>query len=373
MFCYIHIPFCSSKCKYCRFASFSKIDKLKIKSYIQKLKEDIASFSLKQEKLESIYFGWWTPSILEIPEIKEIIESLKNKFWFEENIEINLETTPQNISEENLIWWKNLWINRISVWIQTLNDESLKEIWRENKEIIIKALDKIKKPLLASPYQGRNNYEFFSPPDKGELEVVFNISLDFIIWLPHTKLWETKKDIEFILDNYHFVKHISIYMLEDHYYNFENSLKDSEYLEEYKEVRDFLEENWFMFYELSNSAKPWYECKHNKAYWNHSEMRAFWLWSHFFIDKIRYENDSSFAGFYEWKQIQEKLEEKDIFLEKIMFDLRTSWIDKNEIWKLNFKKINEFIKDWFLEEKSWKICLTNKSYTIVDFILKEII
>ncbi|MDD4151636.1 MAG: radical SAM protein, partial [Candidatus Gracilibacteria bacterium] len=121
MFCYIHIPFCESKCKYCRFASFGKIDKLKIKSYIQKLKEDIASFSLKSEKLKSIYFGGGTPSILDISELKDIINSLDNKFGLEQNIEITLETTPQNVNKDNLIGWKSIGINRISIGIQTLN------------------------------------------------------------------------------------------------------------------------------------------------------------------------------------------------------------------------------------------------------------
>ena len=92
-----------------------------------------------------------------------------------------------------------------------------------------------------------------------------------------------------------------------------------------------------------------------------------------YIDKTRYENDSSFAGFYEWKQIQERLEKKDIFLEKIMFDIRTSWIDKENIEKLNKKNIDDFLETWFLKLEDNKICLTEKSYSLVDFIIKKII
>lgn len=349
MFCYIHIPFCESKCKYCRFASFWKIDKLKIKSYIQKLKEDIASFSLKNWKLDSIYFGWWTPSILEISELKEIIKSLDNKFWFEKNIEITLETTPQNIISENLIWWKSIWINRISIWIQTLNNKSLKEIWRSDNKISINALNEIK------------NYKFD------------NINLDFIIWLPHTKKWEIKENIEFIINNYDFIKHISIYMLEDHYYSFENSLKDEDYLWEYNEIRKFLENKKFLFYELSNSSKVWYECKHNKAYWNHSEMLAFWLWAHWFINSKRFSYSSNFHWFYENKIEEEIIWKNELFLEKIMFDIRISWIDIKFIKKLNKRKIDKFIENWLLKIKEDKLILTDKSYTLVDFIIKEII
>jgi len=134
----------------------------------------------------------------------------------------------------------------------------LKEIWRWDKWNIIEALNCIK------------NIWFN------------NISLDFIIWLPHVKKWEIKKDIEYILSEYDFIKHISVYMLEEHYYpwNWEEiSISENDYLWEYIEVKNFLESKWFNRYEVSNFAKLGYECKHNMAYWNHSEIKAIWLWS----------------------------------------------------------------------------------------------
>ncbi|MDD4151848.1 MAG: radical SAM protein, partial [Candidatus Gracilibacteria bacterium] len=286
---------------------------------------------------------------LEISELKDIINSLETKFGFEQNIEITLETTPQNITSENLIGWKSIGINRISIGIQTLNDKSLKEIGRFNNKISLNALNEIK------------NSKFD------------NINLDFIIGLPHTKKGEIKENIEFILNNYNFIKHISVYMLEDHYYSFKNSLKDEDYLGEYNEIRNFLEKKGFNFYELSNSSKVGYECKHNKAYWNHSEMLAFGLGAHGFINSKRFSYSSNFSGFYENKIEEEILGENDLFLEKIMFDIRTSGIDKKLIEKLNKKNILEFIKSGFLEIKEDKLILTAKSYTLVDFIIKEII
>ncbi len=373
MFSYIHIPFCSSKCKYCRFASTASLDKLKIQTYTEKLINEIENFNrpLSQESgLKSVYFGWWTPSVLQENQISKILKTLKTKFWFEENIEITLESTPQNISKENLIAWKNAWINRLSMWVQTLNEESLKEIWRDERKVIIRALDEIKKFLEQTPPVFAVAQT--SPSMRGT-EGELNISLDFIIWLPHTKKWETKKDIEFILDNYPFVKHISVYMLEDHYYNFETILSEDDYLQEYNEVRDFLNTMWFNFYELSNSAKDWYECKHNIAYWKHSEMLAFWLWAHWFTWNTRYSNSESFKWYYDGKIEEEKLNENDKILEKIMFDIRTDWISVNQTEKLNKNKIDEFLETWFLEMKNDKLILTRKSYSLADFIVREII
>lgn len=363
MYSYIHIPFCSSKCKYCRFASTASLDKLKIQTYTDKIINEIKDFKRPVQKtgLKSVYFGWWTPSVLDEKQISKILETLKNKFWFDDNIEINLESTPQNIISENLISWNKLWIKRLSMWVQTLNEKSLKEIWRDNKSVILKALDEIRKI---------NPPAFSHPLKEGGL---INISLDFIIWLPHTKKWETKKDIEYILDNYPFVKHISVYMLEDHYYNFETILSEDDYLQEYNEVRDFLNSRWFNFYELSNSAQDWYECKHNQAYWNHSEVLAFWLWAHWFINNTRYSNSESFKWYYAGKIEEEELTEKDKFLEKIMFDIRTTWISIDLLEKLNQNKINEFLETWFLEMKNDKLILTRKSYSLGDFIVREII
>jgi len=351
-YCYIHIPFCESKCKYCRFASVWSIQKIKIKKYLEKLITDINNSDKKINRLKSIYFWWWTPSTLSIPDLELIINNLKDKFWFENNIEITLETTPNKVSQENIIWWKGIWINRISIWVQTLNNDSLIEIWRGNKWDTIGALDNIKKIWFN------------------------NVSIDFIIWLPHVKKWETKKDIEYILDNYLFVKHISVYMLEDHYYPWnwkEVSISEDDFLWEYIEIKNFLEKKWFNRYEISNFACDWCDCSHNKAYWDHSDILAFGLWSHWFFDNERYSYSDKFEEFYNDIIIKEKLNENDTFLEKVMFWLRTSWLEKNIYEKLDNKKIQELVNSWYLRIENWVLSLENKGVLVQDFILGEII
>ena len=366
-FCYIHIPFCTSKCKYCRFASFWNLDDLKVSLYVDRLLDEIKNKKIDFNDLKSIYFGGWTPSILSFNQLEKIIKTLENNYWFDKNIEINLEATPITITRENIIWWKNIWINRLSIWVQTLNNDSLVEIWRWEKWDIIKALDYIKKVWFN------------------------NVSIDFIIWLPYVNKWEIKKDIEFILDRYNFVKHVSIYMLEEYYEvseekdsKFENIiypnnwnqiwLKDDEYLWEYIEVKDFLKTRGFNSYEISNFAKTWYECKHNGAYWNHSNILAFWLWAHGFINSTRYSNSEGFLDYYSGKQIiDEKLDSNDLFLEKVMFQLRTSWFKKEVYEKLDTNKLNEFIKESYLEKKSDRIFLLDKWVLVLDYILSEII
>lgn len=364
MFLYIHIPFCENKCKYCRFASIWIIQEEKISKYINKLLFDINNFDKKINRLSSIYFWWWTPSILNINQLEIIINSLKNKFWFELNIEITLESTPNKITKESLIWWKNIWINRFSIWVQTLNNDSLIEIWRGNKWNIIDALKNIE-----------TSFQLSFLGEKKQEQIV--ISLDFIIWLPYVKVWGVKKDIEFILNNYDFVKHISVYVLEEYYYpwKWKNiSIKDIEYLWEYIEVKNFLEEKWFNRYEISNFAKVWFECIHNKAYWNHSELIAFWLWAHWFINWIRFSYPDNFKSFYNLEiNFEDPLNNEDIFLENIMFWLRTRWLSKEIFKKLNTKKIQEFIDSWYLKLEENLLKLEDSWVLVLDYILREII
>lgn len=370
MFSYIHIPFCDSKCKFCRFASVGSIDKVLVKRYLSHLIQDIKDFKKPVENagfLKSVYFWWWTPAILEIKDLENILSTLKQKIYFKKNIEITLETTPRNVTLENINWWESLGINRLSMWIQTLNNKSLKEIKRDDRNYIFSALENLKHTKIK------------------------NISVDFIIWLPFVKKWETLKDIIYVLNNYKFIKHISVYMLEDFYdvniydnAKFEKIIypnnwkdiwiKEESYLKEYLEIKNYLESLWFNRYELSNFSKKWFECRHNKSYWNHSEVVWFWLWSHSFIWKNRYAYKDDFLWYYQKKlAYNDLLSKKDIFIEKIMLWFRTKWITKTLAKKLNQDKLNDFLKTKVLEIKDKKISIKDNYITLIDKIILELI
>ena len=375
---YLHIPFCEQKCNYCRFASTWKIQDLHIAKYVSFLCEEIKKQNIFNKKIKTIYFWWWTPWVLKLEQFEKILNTIKNKYILDEECEISIETTPDKISKENLIWWEKLWINRISMWIQTLNQKSLKEIKRWWKWDIIEALENFKK-----------------------YNKIQNISLDFIIWLPYVKKWEILENIKYVLKKCNFIKHISVYMLEDYYSpdkiietKYDNitypkdwekqGIKEEEYLREYSGIKKFLIKNWFNNYEISNYWKSWFECKHNIWYWEHKEVIAFWLWAYWLIHRsstrstptelIRYANSENFKNYYNWGKIFEnKLTQEDIFLEKVMFQLRTSWIDESIYKKLDIKKIDYFIENNYLEKKSNKIVLLDKWVLVMDYILKEII
>lgn len=371
--CYIHIPFCTSKCKYCRFASFSWINFLQIQNYVNFLCKEIENFeNFEKIFLDTIYFWWWTPSTLSENQFLQIFETLEKKFSFSKNIEINIESTPEKITLENLISWEKLWINRISIWVQSLNEKTLQEISRTEKWSVLDALENLEK--------------FFKNSSKK-----ISISLDFIIWLPFVEPWEIKKDLEFIFEKYDFIKHISVYMLEEYYEvpdeiesKFENivypnswkknSISEEDFLIEYLEIKNFLEKKWFKRYEISNFAKSSFECKHNLWYWNHKENLAFWLWAHGFFENKRFANSENFLDYYSWKNIFiEEIWEKEKILEKIMFWFRTSGIDEKYEKFLDKKNLEKFLNLWYLKKIWKKIILEDEFVVYLDYILAEII
>ncbi len=387
---YIHIPFCEKKCSYCRFASIWSTQDFLIEKYVKYLCREIWTHPLtpslvkrgKPLKIATIYFGWWTPGVLHSEQLQQILISLRKQYVFSDNIEITLETTPNHVTLENIAAWKTLWINRVSMWIQTLNEKSLDAIWRGGKWDIEKALTCFQRNMIK------------------------NISVDFIIWLPHVQKGELLRDINYILEKYNCIQHVSVYMLEDYYNedkiietwfdkktypeNWDNLwLKECEYLEEYSSIKKYLDNKGFSRYEISNFAKNIplsnsvpcnegeyldYRCWHNWGYWNHKEVRAFWLGAYWFENNIRYANSESFSEYYNWKRIlEEQVTPEELLSEKIMFWLRTSWLEKQLYSQLDQQKLSCFIQDWFLEEKSDRIILSDRGVMVMDYILWEII
>ncbi len=305
--------------------------------------------------------------MLEISQIEKILSSLHEKFIFEENIEISFETTPDNVTPENIRGWKKLGINRVSMWIQTLNSKSLDEIKRWNKWDIFEALQNL------------------------EDENFNNVSVDFIIGLPHVEKWEIQCDIQTVLDKFNCIKHVSVYLLEEYYSpdkiietKYDNItypenwdtmwLKEEDYLEEYIWVKNTLEKNTMKRYEISNYAKPWFECEHNKAYWSHKNIYSFGLWAYGYVDKIRYRNSENFPEYYKREKIiSEKNSENDIFLEKMMFFLRTSWIPNIFLSELDQNKIKILLDEKYLKIENNTLQLENKWVLVMDYILSEII
>ncbi|PIQ41101.1 hypothetical protein COW06_04050 [Candidatus Gracilibacteria bacterium CG12_big_fil_rev_8_21_14_0_65_38_15] len=353
MFFYLHIPFCRQKCLYCKFALTPKFDELKVRIYIDALKTEIEEFFVKNPEvsIETIYFGGGTPSVLTSGQISEIFDIFRKQKGFSSISEITLESNPEDITPKYLAEISKLGVNRLSLGVQTLNDESLRMVGRaDSNESIFRALD-----ILA----------------KGPIE---NISIDLIAGLPGTVPGQITADLEQIFSHIT-PKHVSIYMLEDESYPEEwKSLLPSEETirDEYLSGMEWLQSRGFHRYELSNFALPDFESKHNQSYWNHSNYRGFGLAAASFVDTKRFTNSSSFTGYYGGeRQEEEVLSPESRRIERIMFGFRTSGVALNELDNMN--TVEKFQREGLLEIRENKVFLTSTGIFLIDHIIGELI
>lgn len=273
---YIHIPFCERKCNYCDFTSFCDIKEQD--TYINYLIKELKKYYDKSYKFKTIYFGGGTPSLLSIENFKKIF----NELDFDENTEITVEVNPNSVDLNKLKKMRSIGINRLSIGIQSFNDENLKLLGRlHNKQ---KAID-------CFNYARESGFE--------------NISIDLMFSLPNQTLYDLKKDLEEILVLN--PEHFSIYSL-----IWEEGTKFFDYLEKgiYKETDNFLETEMYeeiisfakkynyVHYEISNFAKNNFESKHNNNYWLNKHYLGIGLSAAGYINNTRYTNVDNFSDYY---------------------------------------------------------------------------
>lgn len=374
--CYIHIPFCDHKCIYCDFYSIITSDN--IQPFLKSVKEEINYYADRHSEgreIVSIFFGGGTPSLMEPDYIREIIHKIKEKFNMAVNSEITLETNPGTVSLEKLRKFREAGINRISIGIQSFENEDLKFLTRiHNSETAIKTVN------------------------DAALAGFENISLDLIFNLPNQtkKNWEEnlKQAIELP------IKHISAYslilergtILNKMVLDGKIKIQDEDYDAELYEVTiDFLLKNGFSQYEVSNFAKPGYECIHNNAYWHYIDYFGFGTSAHSFINNKRWWNFSSLKMYIENIERlgnaaagSETISPEEALNEFIMLELRSSGLNIKEFGNLfgsagagwlkeKYPYFELLKKNDFVMISNSLIKLTAKGYAICDEILKELL
>ena len=368
---YLHIPFCRQKCPYCKFALTPIFDETKKRRYIAYLKSEIWEYfseqnppnPLSQGGIETIYFGGGTPSVLSLSEVCEILEYFREApfakelsemerktkdFFLKQDppytplqsgfTEISFECNPEDITSEYVEWLLALGINRLSIGIQSLSDDTLKAIHRSDRVSISHALDAIWSVIARNESVPVTNDVAIQVPGildcfvpRNDKNSTLSVNIDFILGLPYSQAWETLANIRELHARYPYITHTSVYMLENELYPKDwkgHSIGEIEIRAEYLEIMKYFSSLGWHHYELSNWSKPGYECEHNKWYWDHSEYRWYGLSASSFVWDKRWTNSSSFAGYYRWaKEGEEILTSEDIHIEKIMFGLRTRGVD----------------------------------------------
>lgn len=361
---YIHIPFCRKKCKYCDFVSYTGLEAL-AGSYLDAVEREAAEY--RGEKINTVFIGGGTPSILSPEHIMRITGICRNMFDISDTCEFTMEVNPGTLDAGRTEAMRAGGVNRVSVGVQSFNDAELKAIGRiHDAETAYNTICGLKESGFS------------------------NISVDLMTALPG----QTMKSLENTLKTAVSlpIEHISAYSLivedgtplEREYSRGEITLPDDGTDREmYAYTVDFLKENGFFQYEISNFARKGFECRHNIKYWTGEEYIGLGAAAHSYIGNKRFFNVSDVEAYIDGgaKTII-RLGEKDKISEFIITGLRmTEGISVSE-FKERFKadlfglfkeQTDKFIRLGLMTYDGSRLALTRRGIDVSNSILCEFV
>ena len=370
---YIHIPFCKSRCKYCDFFSTTHLEKRA--QYVAALLEEwrMRAHEVK-EPIHTIYIGGGTPSMLDDSSLQMIIEAIRresslNSTAISEPLqgdeamlqEITMEANPGDITLERAQAWRKMGINRLSIGVQSLDDELLQLIGRRH------TAEQARKAVAAAQAAGFDN-----------------ISIDLMYALPSQTMEQWQKDVAEALQMG--VQHISTYGLIYEESTVLMTLLDHGVIEAVDEDTEMqmydylvgqLAANNFEHYEVSNFALPNRQSRHNSSYWNNTPYIGLGAGAHSYDGQVRQWNISDLDTYiaqamaHQLQPEKEVLTEEQRHTERVMLGLRTnSGIGSDEIDR---SKAQPYIAQGMLKEKGNHIVATTKGYHILNRIIEDLI
>lgn len=370
---YIHIPFCLSKCYYCDFTSYAH-SKENYRPYIEALMNEIKVYGAKVGQslvVKTIFIGGGTPSVLPPILLGKIMKSLKRSFYIDEHVEYTIESNPGTLSRDKLKVMKDHGVNRISIGVQAYQNHLLKRIGRAH------TWDQVEESYGLCRELGFDN-----------------INLDLIFGLPGqtiTNWQETLEQIKRLGPN-----HISTYSLiieENTPFGrlYDNGKLDpiDEELERrmYHYAKDYLNQNGYEQYEISNFAKPGKASQHNIDCWKARPYIGMGLGAHSYFQGSRYHNTDKMSDYIansgQLSKIQknkEKINLKAQIEEYMFLGLRlTDGISMDDFEK-KFKRhledvyglqINKHKNNGLLKEKNGRIFLTTYGQDISNIVFSS--
>ena len=365
---YIHIPFCVQKCVYCDFLSAPATREMQ-QAYLYALKREIKEEAKDYTNyiVETVFFGGGTPCILEAEDIAECIQLLKLYYSMSDDVEITIEMNPGTASKEKLEGLIRAGVNRLSIGLQSAQNEELKMLGRIH------------------------TWEEFVNTYNMAREVGFvNINVDLMSALPgqNMKTWENTLHKVLELEP----EHISAYsliieegtVLYDRLEQYPPIPSEEEDRLMYQHTKQLLSRNGYERYEISNYAKKGYESRHNAVYWVRKEYVGFGLGASSMVADKRWSNTGEMSDYLDARRekkedfhvlTQEECMEEYMFLglrmmqgvsEKCFFELYGRQMED-----VYGKVISKWMKEGFLQKKGDRVSLTDKGIDVSNVILAE--
>jgi oxygen-independent coproporphyrinogen-3 oxidase len=370
---YIHIPFCKTLCHYCNFHRSILTENISVFLYALVREIELRKTYLKDDLIETIYFGGGTPSILDIRGINMLISAIYNNFKVNDNPEVTLEANPDDLSRDYLQGlMENSPVNRLSIGIQSFYDEDLKLMNRRHNSM--QAAESVKCAQKTG---------------------FTNISIDLIYGLPGLTLdkWISNLKQAFGLN----IQHISAYHLTFepgtlfHRYLSKGRISqpsEDESLKQFESLTSLAQKNRFIHYEISNFAKEGYFSVHNTNYWRQKKYLGIGPSAHSYNLNSRQWNIADNNKYIKGINLNNPFTEKEIldtgtkFNDYLLTSLRTMWgIDLDYIKNSFGSEYSEYIagksKKFIYAGNMVKdrniIKLTVKGMFISDYIISELL
>ncbi|MEN3184808.1 MAG: radical SAM family heme chaperone HemW [Atribacterota bacterium] len=365
---YVHIPFCVRRCKYCDFVSYpwSEEGKIFVELLFTELNLRIRDACFAGRKVQSVYFGGGTPSLLEPSFFEHFLGLLKRQNVLFPSFEVTLEVTPETVTPQRLKEWKAIGITRLSIGVQSLQPRYLIFLGRAT------SLQRIYKALTTIREEGWKNWN---------VDLIYGLPLqDFEVW---------QEDIARILE--YAPPHVSIYNLTLEprvpLYSFWHrhrrlfpSPEAQAYLFRLAEKR--LGDAGYLHYEVSNFALPGFECQHNLLYWRNGEYVGLGpsAWTH--LEGKRQKNASSLRTYSRMVRsgklpvvFEEKLSQDMKHFESVALLLRTN--HGVPIALLSSPEWGRYVWD-LLEEgllflREGRLCPSSQGYLLLHQMLSELL
>jgi oxygen-independent coproporphyrinogen-3 oxidase len=271
---YIHIPFCRRKCNYCSFVSYQG-RAADIPAYVNSLKQELA-FRSRGEQIRSVYFGGGTPSLLSHSQVDDILSTTRSLFAVTREAEITIEANPGTVDAKYLADIRASGINRLSLGMQSFDNKELALLGR------IHTATEAREATCLARNAGYTN-----------------LNLDLLYGLPGQSLSEWRKTLDQATESV--PEHLSLYALtleQDAplFQTIEHGVlpaPDADLnADMYELAEDMLGRCGYRHYEISNWAKPGYECRHNLVYWHNLPYIGVGVAAHSYIDGHRFANTS---------------------------------------------------------------------------------
>ena len=369
---YIHVPFCKKICDYCDFSAFPAAEWLHLE-YLKLLSEEFSCFCRSNpealSRVDTVYVGGGTPSVLKAPEIERLFQILKDVGVPLENLrECSMEFNPESVDEERVAVAMECGVDRISVGIQSFRQELLERVGRSHDA-------SMGKDALVFLLERRN----------------LRVNADLMFNLPGQDVDTLLADVSTLCDMG--VSHVSLYGLKvdprkrlgRRIAKGLESVDEDLYAEMYERSVGLLESRGLQRYEVSNFAVPGEESVHNLNYWNRGEYLAFGPSSHGYLDGVRYSLPESYAAWRRYVRLgcprdllsTDRIGPEEAVAECVQLSLRTrSGLSLDELARMGREIPSAILEKWeargYLSLEDGRVRLTGRGFLFMDSVVLDL-